>query len=85
MLGLYLWHKIMATFTTPEAIGTDAKSFLWLLPLAAAVASVYKALKLKEISAQNFVKETLILFGTIILFMAMVAIALYVVACLLIE
>jgi hypothetical protein len=76
---------IMATFTTPETIGTDAKSFFWLLPLAAAIASVYKALKLKEISAQNFVKETLILFGTIILFMAMVAIALYAVACLFTE
>jgi len=75
----------MATFTTPETIGTDTKSFLWLLPLTAAVAAVYKALKLREISAKNFVKETSILFGTIILFMVMVAVALYAVACLLTE
>jgi hypothetical protein len=75
----------MATFTTPETIGTDAKSFLWLLPLVAAVATVYKALKMREISAQSFIKETVILLGTIILFMAAVAIALYVLACPLTE
>ncbi len=70
----------MATFTTPETISNHARSFLWLLPLTAAVASVYKALKLREISAEKFVKETVILIGTIILFMVVVAIVLYVIA-----
>jgi hypothetical protein len=71
---------IIATFTTPESIGNDAKSFLWLLPLVAAIASVYKALKLDSISARNFIRETLILFGTIVLFTAAIALALYAIA-----
>jgi hypothetical protein len=77
MLGFYLWHKMMATFTTPETIGTDVKSFFWLLPLAVAVATVYKALKAGKISALNFIKEIAILFVTIILFMAAVAAVLF--------
>jgi hypothetical protein len=71
---------IVATFTTPETIGTDIKSFLWFLPLAAAIASVYKALKLENISKQNFIRETLILFGTIVLFTIAIAFVLYVIA-----
>ncbi len=71
---------IIATFTTPETIGTDIKSFLWLLPLAAAIASVYKALKLDSISAPNFIRETAILFGTIALFTIAIALALYAIA-----
>ena len=75
MLGFML-----ATFTTPETIGTDAKSFLWLLPLVAAIAIVYKALKLEKISTLNFLRETAILSGTIILFMTAVAIVLFAIA-----
>ena len=73
MSDLYLWHNITATFTTPETIGNDIRYFFWLLPLAAAISIVYKALKVREISASNFLKEVSILFCTIILFMAAVA------------
>jgi hypothetical protein len=71
---------IIATFTTPETIGSDAKSFLWLLPLAAVIASVYKALKLDSISTSNFIRETVILFGTIVLFTVAIALTLYAIA-----
>ena len=75
----------LATFTAPENIGTDVKSFLWLLPLVAAIAVVYKALKVKEITPANFIKQAIILSGTILVFMIIVAIGLYVVTWLITE
>jgi hypothetical protein len=80
MLGL-----ITASFTTPLTINNDATSFLWLLPLVAAVATVYKALKVRDVSTADFIRETVVLFGTIILFMIGVAIILYAVTRLLTE
>lgn len=75
----------LATFTAPENIGTDVKSFLWLLPLVAAIAVVYKALKVKEITPANFIKQAIVLSGTILVFMIIVAIGLYVVTWLITE
>jgi len=46
---------------------------LWLLPLVAAIAIVYKTTKLPEIKAANFLKEVVILFGSIIIFMSITA------------
>jgi len=71
---------IMATFTAPEEIGTNSQSMLWLLPLAAAIAIGYKATKLPTITAGNFIKETVVLFGSIIVFMVITALALYALA-----
>jgi len=71
---------IMATFTAPEEIGTNSQSMLWLLPLAAAIAIGYKATKLPTITAGNFIKETVVLFSSIIIFMIMTALALYALA-----
>ncbi len=71
---------IMATFTSPEEIGTNSQSMLWLLPLAAAIAIGYKATKLPTITAGNFIKETVVLFSSIIIFMVMTALALYALA-----
>ena len=70
---------ILATFTAPEIIETNPASFLWLLPLVAAIAVVWKALKLKEISAAKFIKEVAILFISGIVLIVIVAIGLYVV------
>jgi len=67
---------VMATFTTPEKIGANPQSMLWLLPLVAAIAIVYKATKLPEIKAVNFLKEVVILFGSIIIFMSITALVL---------
>ena len=66
----------MATFTTPEKIGATPQSMLWLLPLVASIAIVYKATKLPEIKAANFLKEVVILFGSIVVFMSITALVL---------
>ena len=68
---------VMATFTAPEEIGTNPQSMLWLMPIAAAIAIVYKATKLPTITAHNFIKEAAALFGSIIVFIIITALALY--------
>jgi len=69
---------IMASFTAPEQIGTTPQSLLWLLPLAAAIAVVYKATKVPQIRAGSFLKESLALFCSIVVFMAITAVILHV-------
>lgn len=70
---------LLANFTVPYEIGGDAASLLWLFPLAAAVALVYKALKLPVMTAEKFVREVIVLFGTILIVMALIAVGLYVI------
>jgi hypothetical protein len=69
--------SIMANFIAPENIGTDPKSMLWLLPLTAAIAIVYKATKMPTITAGSFIKEVAILSGSIIIFIIIIALALF--------
>jgi hypothetical protein len=71
---------IMGAFTTAEKIGTNPQSMLWLLPLTVAIAVVYKATKLPKITARSFIKESAILFGSIVLFIIITAFVLYAVA-----
>lgn len=67
---------ILADFTTPERIGVTALSMLWLLPLALSVAVVYKATKVREVRAVSFIRESVVLFASIIVFMLVTAVAL---------
>ena len=67
---------LLANFTIPEKIGVTPHSMLWLLPLVASIAVVYKATKVPKISAANFLKETVILFGSIVIFMVVTALVL---------
>ena len=67
---------IMATFTAPEKIGVTPHSMLWLLPLVAAISIVYKTTKLPKIRFTNFLKESVVLFGSIVIFMAITALIL---------
>ncbi len=76
---------VMASFTVPEKIGAEPQSVLWLLPLAAAIAVVYKATKLPKITAGNFIKEAAILFGSVVVFIIAVALVLYALAWLITE
>ena len=76
---------LMASFTVPQEIGTNPQAFLWLLPLAAAIVVTYKATKLPTITAGNFIKETAALFGSIVVFMALSGLILYVLAWLFTE
>ncbi len=68
---------IIATFTEPEQFGANPQSMLWLLPLVAAIAIIYKATKLPAITAANFIKEAAILFGSIIVFIVIAALTLH--------
>jgi hypothetical protein len=70
---------MLADFTVPYDVGNGSGSLMWLVPLLAAVAIVYKALKLPVITAEKFIREVIILFGTILIFMALIAVALYVI------
>ena len=78
-MSLSIFH-MMASFTVPEEIGTDPQSMLWLLPLVAAIAIIYKATKLPTITAGNFIKEVATLLGSIVVFMVITAFALHALA-----
>ncbi len=76
---------VIVSFTAPKEIGANPQSMLWLLPLAAAIAVVYKATKLPTITVRNFIKEAAILFGSIVVFIIITALALYTLAWLITE
>jgi uncharacterized membrane protein len=76
---------LIATFTSPERISTNPQFFLWLLPLVAAIAVVYKATKVSKIKIDSFLKEAAVLFGSIVIFMVVTAIVLCALAWLIIK
>ena len=76
---------LLANFTVPEKIGVTPQSMLWLLPLVAAIAVVYKATKVPKITACHFIKETVLLFGSIVVFMVVTALVLCALAWLITE
>ena len=67
---------ILANFTMPERVGVTGLSMLWLLPLALSIAVVYKATKVREVRAVNFIKESVVLFASIVVFMLITAVVL---------
>ncbi len=67
---------ILASFTMPEKVGVTPMSMLWLLPLALAIAVVYKATKVRQVRAANFIKESVVLFASIVVFMLITAVVL---------
>ena len=71
---------ILGGFTSPEPIGVTPDSILWLLPLVAAIAVGYKVNKLPEIRAANFIRESVVLFVSIVVFMGLTGLGLSVVA-----
>ncbi len=66
-----------ASFTSPIEIGCEPESLLWLLPLVLSIAIVYKATKLKEVSLYKYTREVVLLFGSIMGFMILAAVVLY--------
>ena len=77
MISLF---SLLASFTAPEEIGVNPESMLWMLPLTAAIAVVYKAIRVPQVTAKSFVKESIILFGSIVAFVISAAIILSIVA-----
>jgi len=76
---------ITASFTSPKIVETNPQTLLWQLPLVLSIAVVYKAMKLPAISFGNFIKETVMLLGSIAVFITVIAFALYAVARLITE
>jgi len=76
---------IIASFTAPEEIRTNPRSLLLLLPLVAAIAIVYKATKLPTIKPANFIKETILLFASIVGFIVITALVLHLLTWLITE
>lgn len=72
-------YNIVAAFTVPEYIGVEPKTMLWMFPLLASIAIVYKATKLRVMFLGKFFKEAAILFCTLSLFMILLGIALHIV------
>lgn len=72
------WFTLLASFTQPEHIGTTPLSLLWIIPLTASIAIVYKATKVHEIDPKRFPREVLGLFGSILVFIVVAALVLVV-------
>lgn len=72
-------YNIVAAFTVPEYIGVEPKTMLWMFPLLASIALVYKATKLRVMFLGKFFKEAAILFCTLSLFMILLGFALHIV------
>ncbi len=70
---------LLATFTTPENIGMTAGSVLWIFPLLASVAFIYKATKMRVIFLRRFFRDVGILFCTLSIVMILVAVILHIV------
>ena len=71
---------LLASFTTPIQIDTTAIGILWLIPLVATIAVVYKATKVYVIRWSAFLRECAVLFGSILVFIIGAAIIIQVVA-----
>ncbi len=72
--------NILASFTAPEEIKMNPQSLLWALPLAASIAVIYKAIKVPKITAKHFIKDTGLLFISIVAFLIAASIVLIIVA-----
>ena len=70
-------NTILASFTLPMTISNSGLMFVWLVPLVVIIAMVYKATKMREITAVGLAREVAVLSGTILIFMALIAVGLY--------
>jgi hypothetical protein len=71
-----LLYGILASFTRPENIATAPAFMVWMFPLLAAIAIVYKTTKLRALLATVFLRETLVLFGVLSGFMILAIVVL---------
>lgn len=69
----------LAGFMSPVYIGTTPQAFLLALPLIAVISIVYKATKIEEIKFLPFVWQVSLLFCSIVVFMVLTAIAIFVI------
>lgn len=70
------WDVLLASFNAPLEIGTDPASMLWMFPVIAAIALVYKATKMRVLLMKRYLIESLLLFVSVSGFMIMAIIVL---------
>ena len=68
--------NILAGFMSPMDIPTSPAAMLWMFPLVLSIVIVYKATKMRIIFPKKFVKEVIVLFLTISLFLILAGIGL---------
>ena len=69
---------LLASFTSPIEIGTNPTSMLWMFPLLAAVAIIYKVVKMRVMFMRKYFKEVFILFVSISIFIVLIGIGLHI-------
>jgi hypothetical protein len=67
----------LATFLSPETIGTNPVQLLWLLPLAVAGVVVYKTIKLPQITTALLIRESIILLAFLLCLLVLVNIGIF--------
>lgn len=73
-----VFQNCLAGFMSPVDIGTTPKAFLLALPLIAVIAVVYKATKLEKLEFWPFLRESVLLFGSILVFMVLTAAGIFI-------
>ena len=68
--------NILAGFMTPIDIPTSPAAMLWMFPLILSIVIVYKATKLRVIFPKKFIREVVILFFTISIFLVLAGVGL---------
>ena len=68
--------NILAGLMTPIDIPTSPAAMLWMFPLILSIVIVYKATKLRVIFPKKFIREVVILFFTISIFLVLAGVGL---------
>lgn len=69
--------NIAASFTNPIEVSNGPAMFLWMVPIVFIIAFVYKAVKLPDMGTYRYLKASIILAFTILIFYALIAVGLY--------
>jgi len=80
MHDLIITTCLAQLFTQPTYLPTHIITQLWVLPICLSIALVYKAIKLEDFKPELFVREVILLFFTIVGFLIIVAVGLYLIS-----
>ena len=80
MPDLIITNCLAQLFAQPTDLPTLLITQLWVLPICLSIALVYKAIKLEDFKPALFVREVIFLFVTIVGFLILVAVCLYLIS-----
>ncbi|MCP4712137.1 MAG: hypothetical protein GY869_26235 [Planctomycetes bacterium] len=80
MHDLIFTNCLAQLFTRPTDMPTLIITQLWVLPICLSIALVYKAIKLEDFKPALYVREVILLFGTIVGFLIIVAAVLFLIS-----